>query len=119
MTGSAGPRPDRYGSIGRSYRHARREDPRLAARIHAALGTARTVVNVGTGTGSCEPRQRTVVAVEPSWVMVAQRPPGSAPGSSRSPAAGPAAQTPRWRCGPSTTRPSQSEDSPNCGASPA
>ncbi len=76
---AVGRRPDRYDSIGRSYRHTRREDPRLAARIHAALGHARTVLNVGAGTGSYEPRHLTVVAVEPSAVMIAQRPPGSAP----------------------------------------
>ena len=72
-------RPDRYDSIGRSYRRTRREDPRLAARIHAALGAARTVVNAGAGTGSYEPRHLTVIAVEPSAVMIAQRPPRSAP----------------------------------------
>ncbi len=74
-----GRRPDRYDSIGRSYRHTRREDPRLAASIHAALGSARAVVNVGAGTGSYEPRHLAVIAVEPSAVMIAQRPLGSAP----------------------------------------
>ena len=79
MTGSTGPRPDRYDSIGRSYRQTRREDPRLTARIHAALGSERTVVNVGAGTGSYEPPAPDVIAVEPSAVMIAQRPGGSAP----------------------------------------
>ncbi len=65
----------RYDSIGAGYAETRREDPRIAARIHAALGRARTVVNVGAGTGSYEPRDRRVIAVEPSAVMVAQRPP--------------------------------------------
>jgi len=37
------------------------------------------VVNVGAGTGSYEPRDRLVAAVEPSEVMLAQRPPGAAP----------------------------------------
>src|SRR5204863_5671485 len=45
----------------------------------AALGDARTVVNVGAGTGHYEPRDRWVLAVEPSETMIAQRPPGSAP----------------------------------------
>jgi SAM-dependent methyltransferase len=45
----------------------------VAAAIHAALGDAATIVNVGAGTGSYEPRDRTVVAVEPSPTMVAQR----------------------------------------------
>ncbi len=71
--------PALYDAIGRGYARLRREDPRLAARIHAALGDARTVVNVGAGAGSYEPADRRVVAVEPSAVMVRQRRPGSAP----------------------------------------
>lgn len=57
----------------------RRPDPRIAARIDAALGDARTVLNVGAGTGSYEPEGREVTAVEPSAEMIGQRPPGSAP----------------------------------------
>jgi SAM-dependent methyltransferase len=57
----------------------RRTDARLAARIWAALGAARTVLNVGAGTGSYEPPGRTVVAVEPSAVMARQRPRDAAP----------------------------------------
>jgi SAM-dependent methyltransferase len=57
----------------------RREDPRLAGRIRAALGDARSVVHVGAGAGSYEPADLEVTAVEPSGVMRAQRPPGSAP----------------------------------------
>lgn len=68
-----------YDRIGVGYGKLRREDPRIAARIHAALGDARTVVNVGAGAGSYEPCNREVVAVEPSAVMRAQRPPGAAP----------------------------------------
>jgi SAM-dependent methyltransferase len=69
----------RYERIGRVYAQTRREDPRLARRIHAALGDAGTVVNVGAGTGSYEPRDRYVVAIEPSDVMAAQRPSELAP----------------------------------------
>jgi SAM-dependent methyltransferase len=69
----------RYEDIGRSYASTRREDPRLRARLHAALGDARTVVNVGAGTGSYEPADRYVLAVEPSDVMAAQRPRELAP----------------------------------------
>jgi SAM-dependent methyltransferase len=69
----------RYDAIGRSYGATRGEDPRIAAAIWSALGDARTVLNVGAGTGAYEPRDRDVVAVEPSVVMRAQRPPGSAP----------------------------------------
>src|SRR5437867_6887535 len=65
----------RYDVIGAEYAATRREDPRIAALIHAALGEARTIVNVGAGAGSYEPRDRHVVAVEPSEVMIAQRDP--------------------------------------------
>jgi SAM-dependent methyltransferase len=51
----------------------------LAALIKHALGDARTVVNVGAGAGSYEPRDRHVIAIEPSEVMAAQRPVGLAP----------------------------------------
>jgi SAM-dependent methyltransferase len=64
-----------YETIGRTYAVTRREDPRIAARIHAGLGDARRVVNVGAGTGNYEPADRTVVALEPSAVMLAQRDP--------------------------------------------
>lgn len=76
MTSSSGPR---YDTIGQSYAATRRTDPRIAAQIERALGDSRTVVNVGAGTGNYEPPERTVVAVEPSSTMIAQRPPGSAP----------------------------------------
>jgi SAM-dependent methyltransferase len=46
--------------------------------INEALLGATTVANIGAGTGSYEPSS-TVVAVEPSRVMIAQRPSGSAP----------------------------------------
>jgi len=68
-----------YDRIGRSYARHRRPDRRIAARIVAALGDARSVVDVGAGTGSYEPRDRLVVAVEPSWVMIAQRTPDAPP----------------------------------------
>jgi len=67
-----------YDSIGQTYRATRRADPRIAAAIKNALGDAGSVVNVGAGAGSYEPGQ-TIAAIEPSRVMIAQRPPGSAP----------------------------------------
>ena len=70
---------ERYEAIGHSYARTRREDPRIAARMHEALGDARRVVNVGAGTGSYEPEDRHVIAVEPSDVMAAQRPPERVP----------------------------------------
>src|SRR5439155_13232453 len=54
-------------------------EPRIAAQVWAALGDARTVLNVGAGTGSYEPSDRDVTAVEPSALMRAQRPAGAAP----------------------------------------
>ena len=68
-----------YDRIGVGYTNVRAEDPRIAAAIRAALGDARTVLNVGAGAGSYEPRDRVVTAVEPSEVMIAQRPPRAAP----------------------------------------
>jgi SAM-dependent methyltransferase len=68
-----------YDVIGHGYSVHRRTEPRIAARIWDALGDARTVVNVGAGTGSYEPPDREVTAVEPSTVMIEQRPPGAAP----------------------------------------
>ena len=69
----------RYDGIGVGYRARRRADPRWESLIHAALGDARTVLNVGAGTGSYEPRDRFVIAVEPSPTMIGQRQDGSAP----------------------------------------
>lgn len=69
----------RYDTIGHRYSSTRREDPALRDRIVAALGDSRTVVNVGAGTGSYEPHDRHVIAIEPSDVMAAQRPPALVP----------------------------------------
>ena len=68
-----------YDTIGATYTSTRRTEPRIAATIWAAIGDARTVVNVGAGTGSYEPPSRDVTAVEPSALMRAQRPAGAAP----------------------------------------
>src|SRR5260370_581110 len=67
-----------YDTIGATYTVTRRTEPRIAAKIWAALGDARTVLNVGAGTGSYEPPGRDVTAVEPSALMRAQRPAGAA-----------------------------------------
>ena len=68
-----------YDRHGAGYASRRRADPRIAARVHAALGPARSVVNLGAGTGSYEPVDRYVAAVEPSASMRAQRAPHLAP----------------------------------------
>ena len=68
-----------YDTIGGTYSVTRRTEPRIAAQVWAALGDARTVLNVGAGTGSYEPPDRDVTAVEPSAVMRAQRAADAAP----------------------------------------
>ncbi len=67
-----------YDRIGTTYAKTRRPDPRIEAAIRRALGGAQSVVNVGAGSGSYEPPE-TVLAVEPSAVMIAQRREGLAP----------------------------------------
>jgi len=68
-----------YDNIGCGYVATRQPDPRIAAAIRAALGEVHTVLNVGAGTGSYEPTDLQVVAVEPSLAMIHQRPAGTAP----------------------------------------
>jgi SAM-dependent methyltransferase len=68
-----------YDTIGATYTVTRCTEPRIAAQVWAAFGDARTVLNVGAGTGSYEPPGLDVTAVEPSAVMRAQRPAGAAP----------------------------------------
>ncbi|QDZ15580.1 class I SAM-dependent methyltransferase [Humibacter ginsenosidimutans] len=68
-----------YGVIGPGYSRYRQPEPAFSDAIRAALGSARTLVNVGAGAGSYEPDHLTVTAVEPSAAMRAQRPAGSAP----------------------------------------
>jgi SAM-dependent methyltransferase len=83
---AAGPRPNApaYDTIGIDYTANRRPEPSWAELITHHLGDARRVVNVGAGTDSYEPDPTqaagtAVIAIEPSAVMVAQRPPGAAP----------------------------------------
>lgn len=68
-----------YESHGHGYARQRRADPRIAALVHQALGSARTVLNIGAGAGSYEPADRYVLAIEPSASMRAQRPAHLAP----------------------------------------
>jgi SAM-dependent methyltransferase len=79
VSGTVSSSASRFDRIGRGYSRYRREDLRFRRLIHGALGDARSVVNIGAGAGSYEPRDRDVVAVEPSDVMVAQRPADRAP----------------------------------------
>ena len=68
-----------YDRIGLQYATSRTPDPRIAARIDAALGRCDRVLNVGAGAGSYEPANRSVIAVEPSVEMIRQRRSGAAP----------------------------------------
>ena len=68
-----------YDTIGATYTATRRTEPRIAAQLWDALGDARTVLNVGAGTGNYEPPDRHVLAVEPSVLMRSQRPREAAP----------------------------------------
>jgi SAM-dependent methyltransferase len=68
-----------YDAIGRRYARHRQPEPRWERAVAGAVGSARSVLNVGAGTGSYEPAGPRVLAVEPSQVMVAQRPPDAAP----------------------------------------
>lgn len=67
-----------YDKIGVNYAALRKPDPRIARMIENALGPAQTVLNVGAGTGSYEPPDRTVTAVEPSREMIDKRAPDAA-----------------------------------------
>jgi hypothetical protein len=67
-----------YDQIGTSYANVRQSDPRFEAVLYAAVGSGR-LLNVGAGTGSYEPQDRPVVALEPSAVMISQRPKSCAP----------------------------------------
>ena len=70
-----------YDTIGRGYVAHRRPDPRWAAVVADAVAARAgdVVVNVGAGTGSYEPGHCPVVAIEPSTVMIGQRPAAAAP----------------------------------------
>src|SRR5258708_35937511 len=68
-----------YDNIGRTYSGRRQSDPRIASAIEGAVAGCDSILNVGAGTGSYEPRSQMVVAVEPSRTMISQRPVGAAP----------------------------------------
>lgn len=70
--------PPTYNTIGLNYAELRKPDARIARYINDGLGSAQTVLNVGAGTGSYEPADRDVTAVEPSVEMIRQRKPGAA-----------------------------------------
>jgi len=69
----------KYDVIGQGYRNYRLPDPRIASLLQQALADSNTILNIGAGVGSYEPAGRQVVALEPSWIMIGQRPAGAAP----------------------------------------
>jgi SAM-dependent methyltransferase len=73
------PVPVLYDRIGTRYRNYRRPDARIAAAILGEIGDAGSILNVGAGIGAYELGGRDVVAVEPSSVMISQRPRNGAP----------------------------------------
>ena len=90
--------PAKYDTIGLSYAELRKPDPRIARTIEDALGAAQTILNVGAGTGSYEPTDRTVTAVEPSAEMIRKRPPTAAQGRAGE-RQRPAVRRRQFRCG--------------------
>ena len=62
-----------YEIVGQHYTSLRKPDPKIAKVIHAELDGAETIVNIGAGTGSYEPLDKQIAAVEPSDTMIAQR----------------------------------------------
>ena len=68
-----------YDSIGKHYASARRSDPDIVANIHNFLSNAESILNIGAGTGSYEPKNVRLVAVEPSTEMIKQRQANTAP----------------------------------------
>ncbi len=68
-----------YDKIGINYSDLRKPDFRIAMLIGRALGSAESVLNVGAGSGSYEPADRQVTAVEPSEEMIRQRGASAAP----------------------------------------
>jgi SAM-dependent methyltransferase len=67
-----------YDHTGATYSVTRRPDPRIGVVVENALRDAASVASIGAGSGSYEPSQ-TVIAVEPSRVMISQRHPSLAP----------------------------------------
>jgi SAM-dependent methyltransferase len=75
--GSAG--DANYELIGNSYSDFRKPETKILDVILSQLGNAHSVLNVGAGTGSYEPQDLNITAVEPSSTMRAQRPQESKP----------------------------------------
>ena len=62
-----------YDDIGVNYSVTRCTDPKIAGQLYSKLQGATRIVNIGAGTGSYEPENIELVAVEPSSKMISQR----------------------------------------------
>ncbi|MEJ2743690.1 MAG: class I SAM-dependent methyltransferase [Gammaproteobacteria bacterium] len=62
-----------YDGIGEEYSIGRRTDPTIALFLDRFLSDSNSILNVGAGTGSYEPSNKNLVAVEPSTKMISQR----------------------------------------------
>lgn len=66
-----------YDKIGTRYSQYRKPDTRIATAILREIGDRQRILNLGAGVGAYEPSDRNVVALEPSAVMISQRPANS------------------------------------------
>jgi SAM-dependent methyltransferase len=62
-----------YDQIGSGYTVTRCTDPKIQDQIKNELNGATNIINIGAGTGSYEPKNVNLVAVEPSLEMISQR----------------------------------------------
>jgi ubiquinone/menaquinone biosynthesis C-methylase UbiE len=63
-----------YDKLGTQYSQYRRPDATIAAAILRAISDRQKILNIGAGVGAYEPENLNVVALEPSHVMISQRP---------------------------------------------
>ncbi len=62
-----------YDQIGTGYTVSRCTDPHIETQIRSELVGAKRIINIGAGTGSYEPEDVDLIAVEPSIEMIKQR----------------------------------------------
>jgi len=68
-----------YDKLGTQYSRYRKPDAAIAAAILREIGDRQKILNIGAGVGAYEPENRNVVALEPSHVMISQRPDNGSP----------------------------------------
>ena len=62
-----------YNFVGKNYSKLRKADPIINKYIVDALLNIDSIINVGAGTGSYEPKDKKITAIEPSSIMRNQR----------------------------------------------